>query len=82
MIDVYDDDDDGECGAFGTMLIGRGNRRTKKSAPVPLNPPQIPQDLTWARTQAAVVGSQRLTTLNGTNQFRISVGPVCGWTFW
>jgi hypothetical protein len=29
--------------------------------PVPLCPPQIPHDLTWDRTRAASVGSQRLT---------------------
>jgi hypothetical protein len=27
---------------------------------MPLCPPQIPHDLTWARTRAAAVGSQRL----------------------
>jgi hypothetical protein len=48
-----------EYGAFGGMRIGRGNRSTwRKPAPVPL---QIPHDLTWDRTQAAVVGSRRLT---------------------
>jgi hypothetical protein len=35
------------------MKIGRGNR----VPPVPLCPPQIPHDLTRARTRAAVVGS-------------------------
>jgi hypothetical protein len=49
-------DDDDECGAVGGMRIGRG-----KPAPVPLRPPQIPHDLTWARTRAATVGSRRLT---------------------
>jgi hypothetical protein len=29
--------------------------------PVPLCPPQIPYDMTWARTRAAAVGSKRLT---------------------
>jgi hypothetical protein len=44
------------------VRIGRGNRSTRrKPAPVPLCPPQIPHDLTWDRTQAAAVGSQRLT---------------------
>jgi hypothetical protein len=28
---------------------------------VPLCPPQIPHDLTWDRTRAAAMGSQRLT---------------------
>jgi hypothetical protein len=56
MID-YDD-----YGAVGGIRIGRGNRSTRtKPAPVPLCPPQIPLDLTWDRTRAAAVGSQRLT---------------------
>jgi hypothetical protein len=51
-----------ECGAVGGKRIGRGNRSTRrKPAPVPLCPPQIPHDLTWARTRAAAVGSRRLT---------------------
>jgi hypothetical protein len=54
--------DDDDYRAVGGMRIGRGNRSTrKKPAPVPLCPPQIPHDLTWDRTRAAVVGSQRLT---------------------
>jgi hypothetical protein len=48
--------------AVGGMIIGRGNQSTwKKPAPVPLCPPQIPHNLTWDRTRAAAVGSQRLT---------------------
>jgi hypothetical protein len=44
------------------MRNGRGNRSTRrKPAPVPLLPPQIPHDLTWARTRAAAVESRRLT---------------------
>jgi hypothetical protein len=55
---VIDDD----YGAIGGMRIGRGNRSTRrKSAPVPLCPPHIPHVLTWDRTRAAAVGSQRLT---------------------
>jgi hypothetical protein len=47
---------DDECGAVGGMRIGRGNRSTRrKPASVPLCPPQIPHDLTWARTRAASV---------------------------
>jgi hypothetical protein len=43
-------------------MIGRGNRSARrKPAPVPLCSPQIPHDLTWARTRAAAVGSRRLT---------------------
>jgi hypothetical protein len=42
-----------ECGAVGGMRIGRGNRGTwRKPAQVPLCPPQIPHDPTWARTRA------------------------------
>jgi hypothetical protein len=37
-------DDDEECGAVGGMRIGRGNQSNRrKSALVPLCPPQIPQ---------------------------------------
>jgi hypothetical protein len=44
------------------MRIGRGNWSIRrKPAPVPLCTPQIPHDLTWDRTRAAVVGSQQLT---------------------
>jgi hypothetical protein len=47
---------------FGGMKSGRGNRSTRrKPAPAPLFPPQIPLDQTGDRTQAATVGSQRLT---------------------
>jgi hypothetical protein len=53
------DDEDNKCGAVGGMIIGRGNRSTRrKPARVPLCPPQIPHDLTWARTRAAAVGSR------------------------
>jgi hypothetical protein len=52
---------DDECGVIGGML-GRGNRSTRrKPAPVALCPPQMPHDLTWARTGAATVGNRRLT---------------------
>jgi hypothetical protein len=38
---------DYEDGEFGEMMIGKGNRSTRrKPAPVPLCPPQIPHDLT------------------------------------
>jgi hypothetical protein len=48
------DYDDGEIGG---MMIGRGNRSTRrKPAPVPLCPPQ-----TQHATRAAAVGNQRLT---------------------
>jgi hypothetical protein len=55
-------DDDDDCGAVGGIRIGRGNRSTLRNpAPVPLDPPQIPHDLTLARTRAAAVGSRRLS---------------------
>jgi hypothetical protein len=57
------DDDDDECGAVGGMRIGKGNQSIRrKLAPLSLCPPQVPHDLTWARTWAATVGSQQLTT--------------------
>jgi hypothetical protein len=50
---------DYEDGEFGAVIIGRGNRSTRrKPVPMPLYPPQIPRDLTWART---AVGNQQLT---------------------
>jgi hypothetical protein len=53
---------DNDYGAVGGMGIGKGSRSTRrKPAPVPLCPPQIPHDLTWDRTRAVAVGSQRLT---------------------
>jgi hypothetical protein len=60
--DDDDDDDDDECELVGGMRIDGGNRSSRiKPVPVPLCPPQIPHDLTWARTRAAAVGSRRLT---------------------
>jgi hypothetical protein len=51
-----------EDGEFGGMN-GRGNRSTRRTpASVPLCPPQIPHDLTWARSGTVAVGSRRLTT--------------------
>jgi hypothetical protein len=53
---------DDDCGAVGGMRIDRGNRSIgRKPIPVPLCPPQIPHDVTWARTPAATVGSRGLT---------------------
>jgi hypothetical protein len=68
-------DDDGDCGVNGGMKIGRGNRSTRrKPAPMPLCPPQIPHDLTRARTRAAAVRSQWLTAgLLFTNQLTETV---------
>jgi hypothetical protein len=46
---------------IGGVMIGKGNRSTRrKLAPVPLCPPQTP-DAARTRTWAAAVGSQRLT---------------------
>jgi hypothetical protein len=53
--------DNDDCGEVGGMS-GRGNLSTRrKPAPVLLCPLQIAHDLTWARTQATMVGSQQLT---------------------
>jgi hypothetical protein len=52
------DYDDGEIGG---MMIGRGNRSTRrKPGPLPLCPPQT-LHAARTRTRAAAVGSQRLT---------------------
>jgi hypothetical protein len=51
-----------ECGAVGGMRIGGGNQSTRRQpAPVLLSPPQIPHDLTWARTGLVAMGNRRLT---------------------
>jgi hypothetical protein len=50
----YDDD---EYGAVGGKRIGQETK-------VPLCLPQIPHDMTWDRTQAAMVGSQWQTALS------------------
>jgi hypothetical protein len=50
---------DGDCEGIGGMRICRGNRSTRrKPAPVPLCSPQMPHDLTRARTWATAVGSR------------------------
>jgi hypothetical protein len=52
---------DDEYGPVGGMRIGRGAEVLgEKLALVPLCPPQIPHDLTWAPTRAAAVGSRQL----------------------
>jgi hypothetical protein len=57
IVPAPDDYDDGEIGG----MLGRGNWNTqRKPAPVPLCPPQTPH-AAQTRTQAAAVGSQRLT---------------------
>jgi hypothetical protein len=64
----YDD------GAIGGM-IGRGNRSTRrKPAPMPLCPPQTPH-AARTRTQAAAMGSQRLTAWATARAYPISVLP-------
>jgi hypothetical protein len=61
------DYDDGEIGG---MMIGRGNRSTRrKASPVPFCPPQIPH-AARNRTPAAAVGSQQLTA------------SATAWSFW
>jgi hypothetical protein len=54
---------DDERGTVGVgMGIGRGNRSTRRNpTPLPLCPPQMQHDLTWARTRAPAVGSRPLT---------------------
>jgi hypothetical protein len=53
---------DGDCGAICGLKIDRGTRSTRrKPAPVPLCPPQIPHNLTQARTRAARMGTKLLT---------------------
>jgi hypothetical protein len=48
--------DSGDCGAFGGIKADRRNRNTRRNpAPVSLCPPQIPNDMTRARTRAAAV---------------------------
>jgi hypothetical protein len=55
IVPAPSDYDDGEIGG---MMIGRENRSTRrKSAPVPLCPPQTPH-AARTRTRAAAVGSQ------------------------
>jgi hypothetical protein len=45
-----------------TTVIGRRNWSTqRKSAPMPLCPPQIPHDQNWEWTQVMVGGNQQLT---------------------
>jgi hypothetical protein len=58
IVPARDDYDDGEIGG----MIGRGNQSIqRKSAPVPLCPPQTPH-AAWTRIRAAAAGSQWLTT--------------------
>jgi hypothetical protein len=53
---------DYDNGEIGEMIIGKGNRSTRrKPAPVTLCPPQPPY-AARTRTRAAAVGRQRLTS--------------------
>jgi hypothetical protein len=73
-----DDDDDDECGPVGGM-IGRGNRSTRrKPVPVPLCPPQMPHDLTRARTRSAAEWSLRLTAWATARPFRWFAAVLTG----
>jgi hypothetical protein len=80
--------DDEECGAVRGLRIGRDNRSTRrKPAPVPLFPPQIPRDLTWARTRAVAVGSRRSgfdprSGYTGYLMDEMAVGQVFSEYFW
>jgi hypothetical protein len=56
MMDDDDDDDDDEYG-----VVCENEVLEEKPAPVPLCPQQIPYELNWPRTQAAAVGTRRLT---------------------
>jgi hypothetical protein len=45
-------------------MSGRGNRSSRrKTAPVPLSPPQMAHDMTQTRTVVAVVGIRSLSEL-------------------
>jgi hypothetical protein len=51
-----------EYGAMGGMMLtGKTEELGENPVPVQLCPPQIPEVLTWARTQASVMRGQRLT---------------------
>jgi hypothetical protein len=48
-----------ECGTVAGMIIGRGNRSTRrKRIAAPLCPVQTPRDLTWVRTVSSVPTSK------------------------
>jgi hypothetical protein len=55
--------DDDECGAIGGTQISKKKQKYSKKKPVRMTlcQPQIPRDLTHARTRAAAVGSRPLT---------------------
>jgi hypothetical protein len=52
-----------ECEAVGGMRIGKEHQSAwRKSAPVPLCPPQISHYINWDQTWATTLGSRQLTT--------------------
>jgi hypothetical protein len=60
-------------GEIGGMMIGRGNRSTRrKPVPVPLCPPQTPH-AARTRTRVAAIGSQQLTAW-------VTARPICIYT--
>jgi hypothetical protein len=67
-----------EYGAVGGMKIGWGNLSTRRiPATVPLCPPQMLHDMTWAGTLAAAVGSRRLTFRDKARPTRtVTVVPI------
>jgi hypothetical protein len=66
---------DDECGAVGGMRIGRGNRSTRrKPTSVPICPPQIPHNLTWART-LDTAGLTDLVTVTTDGQSILMLSP-------
>jgi hypothetical protein len=72
--------DDGminEYRAIGGMRISRRNRNSRgKVAPIPLCLPQIPHDLTWNRTRATAVGTQRRTTWKLSTRWNLNSAAV------
>jgi hypothetical protein len=52
---------DNEYGAIGGMTSREKRSTGIEPAPMPLCPPQIPHEMTWARARATAIGSQRLT---------------------
>jgi hypothetical protein len=53
--------DDYVCGAVGGMISRESQSTRRKPAPLPLCSPQIPHDLTWARTLAVAKGTRLLS---------------------
>jgi hypothetical protein len=64
------------CGAVGRMRIGKGNRSTRRPAPMPLLSPQIPHDLTWARILRSYMWWDMLTQAASLMWSRIRSTPT------